>query len=158
MMYENDARRGPAGPLAGIFMILIGIGCLGGAYWFGMKTHDLLTHGLHAQGEVISVQEELRTETRHQQGFGDMTVRHKVYFPMVRFEDSHHRKAEFKSSASTDSPVYRKGDVVGVIYMADDPTRTAIIDEGGWNWVIPGALGAMGLVFIGSGLWAILGV
>jgi hypothetical protein len=146
----------PAGPFTGLLFAIIGIACLGGAAFFGMKTQELLAHGLHAQGQVVDVEEKMETETHHQQGYGDYQTKRMMYYPVVKFDDSQHRSVKFTHHTGSSSPSHHKGDSVTVIYLEKDPHGTAIIDEGAWNWTVPGALGAMGLIFVLAGVWTIL--
>ena len=94
--------------------MIIGLACLGGAAFFGLKTHDLLAHGLHAQGQVVDIKEKLETQTRHQQGYGDITSQHMMYFPIVKFEDSQHHSVQFTHQVGSSSPSHQKGDTVEV--------------------------------------------
>lgn len=154
--YRNTQYRQPAGPITGFFFVLIGLGCLWGAYYFGMKTQELLAHGLHTQGKVVNVKQELRTETKHRQGYGDIKTQRMMYYPVVAFEDSKHHSVQFTQQGGSSSPSYNKGDEVEVIYLESDPSGTAIIDEGMWNWIVPGSLGLLGIIFAIGGVWAII--
>ena len=154
--FTGSRKRQQAGPITGMVFVLIGAGCLYGAWFFGIKTKDLLEHGLHTTGQVVDVKQELHTDTKHRQGYGDIKTQHMMYYPIVKFDDSQHHSVQFTQQGGSSSPSHNKGDSVEVIYLEIDPQGTAIINEGMMNWIVPGALGGMGLVFALAGAWAIL--
>ncbi len=84
--------------------------------------------GLRAQGEVVRLKEESSS------GNGG----HYSYYPIVRVRLSKNSYFEFKDSVGSNPPSYRRGDTVSVLYLAEDPQRSAMIDRGTyWNWAIP---------------------
>jgi Protein of unknown function (DUF3592) len=128
-------------PLLVIFaVILFAVGS-----YQGLKLSRLESVGLRAQGEVVSLKE----------GSGSDNGRY-VYYPIVGVHVSNNSYFEFKDSVGSSPPSYRRGDQVTVLYLADDPPRSAMIDRGiYWNWAIPVALFAFAgtLVLILLGVW-----
>jgi Protein of unknown function (DUF3592) len=91
--------------------------------------------GLRAQGEVVRLKQESGNDG------------HFTYYPVVRVQLSNNSYFEFKDSLGSNPPGYRRGDQVTVLYLADDPQRSAMIDRGiYWNWAIPA------VVFLFAGL------
>ena len=69
------------------------------------------------------------------------------YYPIVRYRTQNGVSVEFKDSVGSNPPSYHAGDKVTVLYLADNPSKQAIIDRGKfWNWSIPV------LLFVGAGL------
>lgn len=139
-----------------MLFVIIGLACLGGAAYFGMKVQQLLANGLHTQGEVVDVQQKLQTEHHHRQGYGDYDTQRTMYYPVVKFQDNRHHEVQFTQQVGSSSPSHHLLETVDVIYLEKDPKGTAIINEGAWNWTVPGALGAMGLIFTLTGVWVVL--
>ncbi len=100
--------------------------------------------GLRAQGEVVRLKQE------------SSNGGHSSYYPVVRVHLSSNTYFEFKDSVGSNPPGYRRGDQVTVLYLADDPQRSAMIDRGVyWNWAIPVVIFAFAgtLVLILLGMW-----
>jgi hypothetical protein len=155
-MSQFDLNGGrAAGPFAGALAVLLGIGCIAAAIWLGMQTQELLTHGIHTQGKVVGMEQEMRTETRRRQGLPDMSVQKTFYHPVVEFDDGAHHGVRFTERTGNTSPAHNKGETVTVIYLEKDPKGTAIIDEGVLNWFVPGILAILGLIFTLGGAWTI---
>ena len=62
-----------------------------------------------------------------------------MYYAIVGFIDGNGRSVEFEDSVGASSPMYKRGDAVGVIYYPDEP-KDAIIDRGIFNWSLSGGL------------------
>jgi hypothetical protein len=115
-----------AAPIVGVFaIILFGVGIYESA-----QIARLEASGVRAQGEVV------RLKSEHSSGNHGY-----VYYPVVRFRAASNARVEFKDSIGSNPPAYRVGDKVTVLYLADNPSRDAIIDRGPfWNWLIPAVL------------------
>jgi hypothetical protein len=109
-------------PLLVIFaVILFAVGS-----YQSMRLSRLESVGLRAQGEVVRLKDE--------HGSGSSSS----YYPIVRVYLSKNTYFEFKDSVGSNPPSYRRGDQVTVLYLADDPQRSAMIDRGVYrNWAIP---------------------
>jgi hypothetical protein len=130
---ENRAANVKNARAAVPLLLLFGLGlCAGGAY-LGKKTYILETQGLRAPGSVVRLE-----ESRDSDG--------STYHPIVRFGAG--GGMEFRDSMGSNPPVYREGEDVTVLYLAEDPEKSAVIDRGAWNWAVPGGLAAAGLVFL----------
>ena len=109
-------------PLLLIFAVIL---FAAGSYQ-SIRLSRLESVGLRAQGEVVRLKQE--------SGNGG----HSSYYPVVRVHVSSNTYFEFKDSVGSNPPGYRRGDQVTVLYLADDPQRSAMIDRGVyWNWAIP---------------------
>jgi hypothetical protein len=91
-----------------------------------VRLSRLQSVGLRAQGEVVRLKEEASSGG------------HYSYYPIVRVHVSKNAYFEFRDSVGSNPPLYRRGDQVAVLYLADDPQHSAMIDRGiYWNWAIP---------------------
>ncbi len=72
-----------------------------------------------------------------------------TYHPLVAYTDGAGRAVEFTDSVGSNPPLYRRGDAVTVLYLAERG-GSAIIDRGLWNW-----LPALLLYLFGAGLAAV---
>ncbi len=91
-----------------------------------LRISRLESVGLRAQGEVVRLKAE--------SGSGS----HATYYPIVRVLLSNNSYFEFKDSIGSNPPGYRRGDQVTVLYLANDPQGSAMIDRGVYrNWAIP---------------------
>lgn len=148
----RSRKRKPLGSVGGFFVMLVGLAMLAGGCYFAEKTWTLVTKGIHAQGIVAEVTEEWRTRTKRSHGHS-REVRELLNFYTVSVARPLGAPFRFRDEQGTRKREHEKGDTVPVIYLETDAVATAIIDKGGWNWLLPGMLGAMGLVFtvIGAG-------
>jgi len=121
-------------PVVGLFAFIL----LGVAIYQGANIARLEASGLRAQGQVVSLKSEYSSGSS-----GGSTI----YYPIVRYRTGTNVPVEFKDSIGSNPPSYRAGDKVTVLYLADNPSKQAIIDRGVfWNWAIPV------LLFIAAGL------
>jgi len=120
---QKQARNSRlAMPLLVIFAVILF--AVGG--YQSLTLSRLKSAGLRAQGEVVRLKQE--------SGSGG----HSTYYPVVRVRLSNNSYFEFKDSIGSNPPGYRRGDQVTVLYLANDPQRSAMIDRGVyWNWAIP---------------------
>lgn len=118
--------------------ILIVIGCamIFGGYHFGQKMIDLTEHGARAPGRVVSMESSRNSD-------GDT-----MYYPVVEFTDGKGRSTRFRDSFGSSHPSSRVGDDVKVLYLPDMPEPSAVIDRGWMNWLLPGGLGGVGVLFL----------
>ncbi|MEZ0224960.1 MAG: DUF3592 domain-containing protein [Alphaproteobacteria bacterium] len=118
--------------------ILMVIGCamIFGAWHFGHKMIALTDHGTRAAGRVVSMESSRDSD-------GDI-----AYYPVVEFTDGKSRTVRFKDHFGSSHPSYRTGDDVKVLYLEDMPQPTAVIDRGWMNWLLPGGLGGVGVLFL----------
>lgn len=154
MSFKHSFYGSHINPLAGLFVVLMGLLFLGGAAWSAKNTYTLVTEGVHADGTVTDVIETWETERR--KGEPDRTVLKFRY--MVEFRDGMGNRVEFKDSIVDSTRSHEKGDKVPVLYLRDDAADSATIDHGAMNWILPGVLGIFGLVFSVSGAFALKGI
>lgn len=153
--YVRTTASKPLGRLGGALFALAGFGMLGGAAYFGMKTHELVTKGLHAEGIVADVQQHQSTKTRTHNGYRE-TYTAIDYTFTVDFKDSKGASVEFKDPVAQSSKSWQKGDKVDVLYLENDPKGSANINRGAMNWMVPGILGFIGLIFAGVGTMTVI--
>jgi hypothetical protein len=132
-------------PLLVVFAaILLAVGV-----YQSVEISRLEASGLRAQGEVVRLKEEYSS--------GDHGG-HYSYYPVVRVRLSQNSYFEFKDATGSNPPSYRRGDKVTVLYLAENPQRSAMIDRGPfWNWVIPVvifAFAALLILILASTLWS----
>ncbi|MET0985234.1 MAG: DUF3592 domain-containing protein [Steroidobacteraceae bacterium] len=108
-------------------LCLLGLALLAGAYHLGHTLHVLKSTGVRTAGGVVAL--EASTDS-------DSTT----YRPIVEFNTAGNVVVRFKDRVGSNPPSHRTGDAVAVLYAADAPQATAMIDRGVWNWVIPGLL------------------
>ncbi|TAL30610.1 MAG: DUF3592 domain-containing protein [Alphaproteobacteria bacterium] len=118
--------------------ILLVIGCamIYGGYHFGQKMISLTEHGTRAEGKVVALETSRNSD-------GDTS-----YYPVVEFRDDKGRNVRFRDGFGSSHPSYRTGDDVTVLYLPDMPQPSAVIDRGWMNWLLPGGLGGVGVLFL----------
>ncbi|MEZ0225615.1 MAG: DUF3592 domain-containing protein [Alphaproteobacteria bacterium] len=119
LVQQNQARR-VAGPLlfgCGMLMMVAGV-------QFGNGVENMLKHSLMTQGQVVEMK-------------GGTAPDSDAVFPVVSFTDAQGRTVRFQDGAGQDPPVSRVGDTVPVLYLPDDPEKTAMIDPGVMSYVVP---------------------
>lgn len=144
----------PAGPVAGFFLVLLGLALLGGSAWTGRNTYELVTKGLHAEGTISNVEKSTRTGTRERNGYRETYVETSYKFT-VDFTDEKGAAVSFTDNVSDSTDSRDKGDKVSVIYLGNNPKGSAIIDRGIINWLVPGVLGILGLAVAAGGTTAL---
>jgi hypothetical protein len=99
------------------------------------RTENFLEHSNRTTGLVVDLKE------RDSAGDGPST-----YSPVIEFTDDHGKVQRFADSLSSSRPLYRRGQMVTILYKADDSAE-AQIDRGLWNYWLSGVLGAAGSLF-----------
>jgi hypothetical protein len=114
-----------AAPIVAIFaVILLGVGI-----FQAREMARLQSSGLRAPGEVVRLKSESGSGSNNRSS----------YYPIVRYRTDKNVTVEFKDNLGSNPPIYRPGDKVTVLYLADTPRQDVIIDRGAfWNWAIPG--------------------
>ena len=112
--------------------VIIGLGLLGGAYYAGQDMVALNRGGYKTTGIVKDFDYRRSGNSRY------------LYYAQIEFTDLEGRKVDFDDHMGSNSPTYRRGAKVAVLYMPESPAR-AIIDHGIWNWALSVLLGALGV-------------
>jgi len=120
----------PVLPLVGVALIALGV-------HLSIQLWNLQTHGVSADGHVVSLQ---LSSSAHSSS----------YYPIVDFVVLGGETVRFRDRIGSNPALYRPGDLVRVRYLASSPTSTAIIDRGVWNWLLPGALALFGIGLIAA--------
>ncbi len=129
--------RKPTNPrAAGGFLILLGLILLAAGLWTARRTQHLVSAGVRCSGIV--------TEVETVSGSDNDTYRAIVEATLPNGET-----LLFHDKVSTKPALYHVGEQVVVLYLADDPIRSAVIDRGKWKWLVPFLL----LVIGGGLLW-----
>jgi hypothetical protein len=124
------------------FFAFVGVGLLVLSVSQVLHVRQVLAHGQELGGEVHAIQMEPDSDGMH------------IYYPVVRFRTPEGVEREFRGTgASSDS--YQVGEAVLVIYNPAQPDVPRLRNFGElWLW--PVAFGAIGLLFAGVGLSALL--
>ena len=129
------ARQAKYLPQIRIILLLFGpLMILGGGY-AGHKTFVLLHDGIRTPGTVVSLESRWSNNGNH----GSYT-----YYPVVNFTTRDGQINRFTDNTGANPPMYQAGNQVTVIYLADNPAKSAIIDHGLGNWIMPGVLILLG--------------
>jgi hypothetical protein len=112
-------------------LLVLGCGLLIGSYTLSEKQQALEKNGLHSMGMV----------TRLESSSGSDST---TYHAVVAFSPNKLGLIEFKDSLGSNPPAYRNGEQVKVLYLKDNPQKSAVIDRGLWNWLVPSLLGIGG--------------
>lgn len=129
-------------PVWGIAIILlIAVGALGGTAYTAKQQHEFLQSAAKTMGTV----------TGFDSSTSDGTT---TYRPIVRYQYSDGSEISFTSSWGSSNPSESEGDKVLVLFDPDNK-GSAQLDKGILNWIIPGILGFVALVFFYSGIFSI---
>lgn len=129
---KAKSRRQARAILAIVGPLLI----VGGGY-LGLQMQHLVQHGVRAPGTIVTM--EFSGSSGNSKG---------TYHAVVSFAAQDGASYQFKDKSGTNPPMYQAGDAVTVLYLADTPQKSAIIDHGIWNWVIAVALCSFGIVMV----------
>ncbi|HUE10217.1 MAG TPA: DUF3592 domain-containing protein, partial [Steroidobacteraceae bacterium] len=130
---RNQRRTGPVS-------ILIGLAMLAVAVFAGRSLAQLEIAGLRAPGKVLQLVS--RPASR-----GGST-----YHPVVRFTTASGTPVQFEDGVGTNPPQYSVGNDVQVLYLAEAPTSSAIINRGIGNWALSIGFGLAGAALIALGV------
>lgn len=118
---------------------IIGLGMLVGGGFFVKSRAEFLEAGLRSSGVIVDFQRVTSTSSNG----GTSTT----YYPIVRYQPTGSAtQITFKHNAGSSHTSYRRGDRVTVVYAPTDP-NDAMIDDGWMNWLAPGIILLIGLVF-----------
>lgn len=122
-----------------LIFVFIGLGlCIGGGYWVKQRA-DFFAIAKYTQGKVVSMKSS----------YSDGST---VYYPMVNYiYQPNNQSVTFKHNVGSSHPSWSTGDKVVVLYNPADKDD-AMIDDGWMNWLGPGLLSGLGIVFLLSGL------
>ncbi len=126
--------------ITAMICFLISAGLFIGSYYTGQDMIDMVQNGVRAQGEVVDIR------SRYSSGSDSSGY---TYYAVVKFSDGEGQSYRFEDRVGSSHPMFKRGDVVTVLYMPDDPDD-AIVDRGLLNWVLSGGLvfGALLLLWI----------
>lgn len=133
-MQRREAFYEKQGRVAGPILMLLGAAAIGGAVYFGSGVIDLLG-AERTSGEVI----QLASDTDGN------------YSAIVKF-NLDGRDITFRDSLATKPALYDEGEKVDVLYKKDDAEKTAVIDRGIFNWLMPVVFGVIGLLLVIGGI------
>jgi len=125
----------------GPVFLLCAMGLLYGSYYFGMETAYLTANGNRTNGEIIRFESERSSSNQLN------STSSTIYYPVFTFKTDAGQIITTKSRVGSSHQSNKRGDQVDVLYDPKDPKGLAIVDYGLANWMLPGILGAMGLLF-----------
>jgi len=136
-------------PWFGLFFLLVGLFFIWlGVFLFYQKDTGFEQMGVSASGTVIDLIRKRSIRTNSQ---GTDTI---IYSPVVQFIDLHGKTQMLYSRSGSNPPVYRRGEIVTVLYDPDNP-EFAVIDD--WQSDISKIIPAViGLIFSLIGLCTFL--
>lgn len=114
--------------------ILIALFFCGGGWYFSLALTEMLEKGTRVPGHVVRMESNCDSEGC-------------TYFPIVKFKDRQGETQQFKEGMGSNPPTYSTGEDVTVLYRESGHAKP-MIDRGIWNWMLPGALGGVGLLII----------
>jgi hypothetical protein len=76
-------------------------------------------------------------------------------YPVVRFVTDGGDTIRFRDAGGSNPSLYRIGDPVTVLYRASD-TKSATIDHGLWNSLVPGLVLSFGGILCAVGVWGLV--
>ncbi|MGC1521039.1 MAG: DUF3592 domain-containing protein [Steroidobacteraceae bacterium] len=132
---RNQRRSGPV-------IAVMGLAFLAAAVYMGRSVLRLEMAGARAPGTVLQLVQRISTG----RGGGS------TYHPVVRFTTANGAPVQFEDGVGESQSPYRVGDNVQVLYLADSPRSSAIIDRGIGNWMMPFGFGLAGAALIVLGL------
>jgi hypothetical protein len=133
------ARRRVLAP----FLIVFGLLFVVGGGFSGRSALGLKRHGASAPGTVVEL-------VAGPVAKGGSTER-----ALVRFAASTGEAVWFEDTVASSPPPYRVGEAVRVVYLANSPAASAVIDRGIWNLLGPligAGIGLLGLT-MGVSIW-----
>lgn len=117
-------------------VFLLSLGLMGGGIYLGNDLLLLERTGLRAPGAVIGL------DWKYSGDSGS-------YYPIVSFTPAgQRRQTTFQDKTGSNPASYRRGDKVTVLYREKNPAKTAMIDRGYWNWLVPGLLAGFGALLL----------
>jgi hypothetical protein len=137
----QSASRSPAGQLAGkLVFLVVGLGCLVGAFRYAYRTEVFLRTSVTVQGRIAGFK-PVRT----------IRTGRTTYAPVFRFDVPGSHFVTVVSRMSSGSPAFKVGESVTVHYPPGHPEE-AVIDSFGQLWLMDCAVGGFGALFFGTGM------
>lgn len=121
---------------------IVGVALLGTAGWLATQTINFTASAARTDGVVLRLDRRYSTDSDGNSGY--------LYYPVVQFTSSSGRAVEFRGSAGTRPPMYRKGERVAVLYDPETPDD-ARIDSLSDLWLGSLITGTIGFAFTGIG-------
>jgi hypothetical protein len=129
---ERQRKQRITGLIVTPILVLVAMSiCALGAY-LGRTLFLLQSTGERVRGTVLFCEPQ-------------KTLRGSNYYPVVQFTTVTGLAVQFRDNMGGDSPPYRDGERVAVLYFPASPRETATIDRGWLDWLAPGALCVGGL-------------
>lgn len=130
MKFRTESFTNQKVMLSALFAV-IGIGLLVIAAVTGMAKRSFARNAARAQGVVV----RLNAGGSH---------------PEIEFADVSGQRISYPQGGLIFG--YRPGDKVNVLYLPNDPRRTACLDTFGALWFVPSLLAIMGVLFVIAGV------
>ncbi len=120
-------------------LLVFGVCLIVGGGYLAQKLQHLLAVGLHAPGQVTSIESSYSDDTTS-------------YYARVTYRDAAGAEHNFRDNVGSSHAFYSTGDNVEVIYLPDDPDKSARIERGWKNWIPCVALMGFGFLLLALGL------
>ncbi len=146
-------RRGTPLSEKWVLLIFLGVGILltvGGSIW-AWNSFSFTQRAKATKGTIVAIDEQV-SERKHN---GEVTRRTFTYAPVFVFRDTQGREYTVTASVRSAKRDYELGQEVAVLYDPADPQK-ASVDSFVALWLGPLALGFLGIVFSGIGLFMIV--
>lgn len=120
-------------------ILVLGFGSLSGGIYWGQKRADFLAVAETTKGRVVSMESSTSDGST-------------VYYPIVKYTFPHgNQSVRFKHRVGSSHPGWSRGDTVIVLFNPADK-NDAMIDDGWMNWLGPGIMVCLGMIFFLAGL------
>lgn len=125
-----------AGVVVGCIFALVGVGALVGSGVTAVDSHRIVSEGIIAQGEVVSLKRE-RSSGRRSSA---------VYHPVFRFTAQDGKEYRVKHNQGSNPPAWKKGEKAELIYLPDKP-ESAVPNTFWGKYAVPFIIGIFGTAF-----------
>lgn len=134
--------------IVGGIVLALGLGMIGvGGYWCWQQW-TFTANSASTYGQVIENRREEFTNRRD-------SFSHTAYRAIVRFTTDHNQIVICRDAVAFNPPSFSVGQTVKILYDSRDPQHS-VIDRGRENFLIPGAIVVLGVLFVWGGLGRML--
>lgn len=125
--------------------IWAGVAVLAVSIWLFGQSLSLTANALGAEGRVVRVAQEYISRAKGDKYSGGI-----AYYAVIRFRAESGEEIEFRTRGNN-TPPYRLGSELPVIYHADNPSRARVYGFGP-IWASPVFTALLGILLIGFGM------
>ncbi|MBQ8517445.1 MAG: DUF3592 domain-containing protein [Akkermansia sp.] len=125
-----------AGVVVGCIFALVGVGALVGSGVTAVDSHRIVSEGIIAQGEVVSLKRERSSGRRSST----------VYHPVFRFTAQDGKEYRVKHNQGSNPPAWKKGEKAELIYLPGNP-ESAVPNTFWGKYAVPFIIAIFGTGF-----------